>query len=403
MAADKLTKAQELAQTFSPSAPIDQQSLFSGRVTQLMDVINAVNQKGQHAILFGERGVGKTSLARVISSLVQHSGSMIVASINCDPMMTFSSLWHKVLEDTSVTTKMSQLGFTGDMKVERSSLSQFLPAEITPDDVRRLFSRVGKCLIVIDELDRLEDEVATTLLADTIKTLSDHAIDATLLLVGVADSVDALISEHQSIERALVQIRMPRMSKAELFEIIDKGLRSVDMSITPDAKERIAVISQGLPHFTHLLSLYAAQDAVSSDESKIKVSHVRKAIDSSMDKAQQSIIGAYHKATNSPRENLYPQVLLACALAPQDGLGYFAAVEVRPYLTKIMRKEYDIPAFSQHLNKFCENDRGPVLQRTGTARRYRFRFINPLLQPFVIMNGIKKGLITESEVETPVA
>jgi len=60
-----------------------------------------------------------------------------------------------------------------------------------------------------------------------------------------------------------------------------------------------------------------------------------------------------------------------------------------------MKKPYEIPAFSQHLNAFCENARGPVLQRTGTARRYRFRFENPLMQPFVIMDGIKKGLITD--------
>jgi hypothetical protein len=38
-----------------------------------------------------------------------------------------------------------------------------------------------------------------------IKVLSDNSVPATLVLVGVADSVDALIVEHQSIERALVQ------------------------------------------------------------------------------------------------------------------------------------------------------------------------------------------------------
>src|SRR5439155_19716416 len=39
-------------------------------------------------------------------------------------------------------------------------------------------------LIVIDELDRLEDDDTISLLADTIKTLSDHSIPGTLMLVG---------------------------------------------------------------------------------------------------------------------------------------------------------------------------------------------------------------------------
>jgi hypothetical protein len=43
------------AQVFSPGAPIDESDLFAGRVEQLRDLINAVNQRGQHAIIFGER------------------------------------------------------------------------------------------------------------------------------------------------------------------------------------------------------------------------------------------------------------------------------------------------------------------------------------------------------------
>jgi Cdc6-like AAA superfamily ATPase len=392
-----VAKLAELSKVFSPSAPIDQKSLFSGRLPQLMDVINAINQKGQHAILFGERGVGKTSLARVISSIVFGSGqqSMITVSINCDPTMDFSSLWHKIAREISITTTSQGIGFTPQVTRTGKTLDSMLPEIVSPDDVRHLFSRLGKCLIVLDELDRIVDTETTGLLADTIKNLSDHAVDTTLLLVGVADSVDSLIKEHASVERALVQVRMPRMSQTELFEIINKGLSAVQMTIDEEGRKRIAALSQGLPHYTHLLSLYAAQRAVATERTHVEAADVRTAIDTALAKTQQSIISSYHKATSSPRENLYPQVLLSCALAQPDSLGYFAAVDVRPALTRIMKKPYDIPAFSQHLNAFCEEARGPVLQRTGSTRRYRFRFENPLMQPYVIMDGIRKGLITE--------
>jgi DNA polymerase III gamma/tau subunit len=66
-------------EVFTPSAPIDNQALFAGRVNQLNRIIGAVSQRGQHAILFGERGVGKTSLANVLSdgSLIFREGSQI--------------------------------------------------------------------------------------------------------------------------------------------------------------------------------------------------------------------------------------------------------------------------------------------------------------------------------------
>jgi len=394
--ANAFNRIATLSTAFSPSAPIDQQALFSGRLAQLTDVLNAISQKGQHAILFGERGVGKTSLARVLSGgLLVGNQRVLTASINCDSTMNFSGLWHKILREITLTTARQGIGFTSSASTNTVTLDQQLPQIVTPDDVRHVLARMGKSMIVIDELDRLEDPQVSSLLADTVKTLSDHAVDSTLLLVGVADSVDTLISQHRSIERALVQVRMPRMSPPELFQIIEKGIEAAQMTIDDEAKRKISALSQGLPHYTHLLALYASQRAAGAGRVHVTVEDVRAAIDAALARAQQSIISTYHKATNSPRENLYPQVLLSCALAQPDSLGYFAAVDVRSPLSGIMAKPYEIPAFSQHLNAFCEAARGPVLQRTGTTRRYRFRFENPLMQPFVVMDGIRKGLITD--------
>ncbi|MCE4544572.1 MULTISPECIES: hypothetical protein [unclassified Caballeronia] len=81
----------------------------------------------------------------------------------------------------------------------------------------------------------------------------------------------------------------------------------------------------------------------------------------------------------SPRkDNLFADVLLACAMAPADQMGYFAAQDIRAHIQLITGKDYQIPSFSKHLKEFCEEKRGPILKKIGTARRFRFRFINPL-------------------------
>lgn len=84
----------EAGRVFSPAAPVDERDLFAGRITQLRRVIDVVNQRGQHAIIFGERGVGKTSLANVISSYLGsvEGVSILAPHVNCDASDDFTRL-----------------------------------------------------------------------------------------------------------------------------------------------------------------------------------------------------------------------------------------------------------------------------------------------------------------------
>lgn len=400
---ERTRKISDISKTFSPGAPINQADLFAGRIDQVTEVINAVNQRGQHAILYGERGVGKTSLANVLKHFLSDLGGGLPTSVivNCDETVNFSSLWHQIAKEIALVSSKEVIGFNSDTRDEPFSLDEMLPDNVTPSDIRYLFQRVSiPVIIIIDEMDRINDRKTTTLLADTAKTLSDHSVNATLVFVGVADSVDGLISEHKSIERALVQTRMQRMSGSELLEIIHTGFGSLDMTIDEEAKQKIVSLSQGLPHFTHLLGLHSAQTAVLEGRNNVTNEDVQKAIEQSVNKAHQSIISAYHDATSSSRSTLFPQVLLACALAKKDQLGYFSAADVRRPMTSIMDKPYDIPAFSKHLNLFCEVERGPILQKTGQQKRFRYRFVNPMMEPFAIMNGLAKDLINEEVLRT---
>jgi hypothetical protein len=386
------------AQVFSPAAPIDQYRLFAGRVRQVREVLTAASQRGMHVILFGERGVGKTSLANILSELILVDGvrSLNSGTVNCDASDDFDSLWRKILRELTVYSESEDAP-----GVDASTMDRLLSDTVTPDDIRFLLDRIPQpVMIVLDEIDRLTNLEATTLLADTIKTLSDHSVDATLVFVGVADSVDDLIAEHQSVERALRQIRMPRMSLDELYEILDKGVSELDMTIDGDARDRIARLSEGLPTYTHLLALEAVQRAIIDDRRNVIIPDVEAAIKDAVENSQQSIRSVYHKAVSSPRrDNLFGHVLAACALAPTDFMGFFTAADVREPMTAIKKKRYEIPAFSRHLNDFTEPQRGPILQKFGTARKFRFRFINPMMQPYVILHGLANGLVDEQTVQ----
>lgn len=389
----------EAGRVFSPSAPIDERALFAGRRLQIRQVIDAVNQKGQHAIIFGDRGVGKTSLANVLVSFLPAGEDVFSRRVNCDAGDSFDSLWKKVFEEVQLHDSTVVGGLAGPSQRPRADATADI---ITPEVVRRqlsLWSQNKILILVIDEFDRIDDRYRA-IFADTIKTLSDHAIAATVVLVGVADSVDQLVAEHESIQRALVQIKIPRMSNDEVKEIIQAGISRLGMEIDNEAIARIAVLAQGLPHYAHLLGLHAARAALDKLSLRVDLPVLDAAIAMAIGSAQRSIRTAWHKATLSARkDNLFADVLLSCALARTDDMGSFAAQDLRSPMQAVTGKPYDIPAFAQHLNEFSDEKRGNILKKFGANRRFRFRFTNPLMQPFVIMRGFTDGKVTASVLE----
>lgn len=378
---------------FTPGSPVNERDLFAGRIDQINAILDAVSQRGYHAVLYGERGVGKTSLSNVLSTfLYERKGSkFLLPRINCDAGDTYSSLWKKQFQDIIVTETRAGIGFSSNQIEINKSVVDSLPDLITPDDVRRTLEHLAKGLILIpvfDEFDRISDSYVCTLMADTIKTLSDYAVPATIVIIGVADSVDELIGEHQSIERALVQIPMPRMSPAETKQIVKNGLMRLQMSISDDALEEISEFSQGLPYITHLLALHSTKGAIERQNRNIVTDDVGRGIRAALEQWQQSTKSSYYNATKSQQPgHMYKEVLTACALADTDDLGYFAAADVRAPLQRITGKSYDIPNFARHLKELSEPGRGDMLKRTGQKRRLRYRFNSPMMRPYIVMRG----------------
>jgi Cdc6-like AAA superfamily ATPase len=385
----------KISQAFTPGAPIDSKDLFAGRKRQREKLISTIFQKGEHAILYGERGVGKTSLANTLFDFLVIMGkySYYRAKVNCADHLSFEDIWRSIFK---------QLVFT-DGDGNSSTVDEALPENPNSENIRETFQIFrDPSIIIIDELDKITDRLVLRKLADTVKTLSDNAIDATLILVGVGDSIEQLFGEHRSIERAIVQVPMKRMAKAELLEIIDKGLSKCDgMTIENAAKERIADYSQGLPFYTHLLARESALQAVRSDRTQIDMSDLKEAIEEAVNTQLETNLTEYNKAVSAPRGKNFKPVLLACALAPKNEQQWFYAKDVVKPVRLITSKSYDVPAFAKHLKAFCERERGSILERRGPPRKVQYRFVRPLMEPYVVLRGLADGLIAEAQLSRP--
>jgi Cdc6-like AAA superfamily ATPase len=380
----------QVTTAFTPDAPIDSRDLFAGRKPQREKVMTTIFQKGAHAVLYGERGVGKTSLANILFDILVFMGkfNFVRARVNCADGMSFDAIWQSIFRQMTFTQSDGQT----------LTLDLALPENPNSENVRETFQlHDSPSIIVIDEFDRIKDANTKVMMADTIKTLSDNAIDTTLILVGVAESVDQLIGKHPSIERNIKQVVLQSMSKAELLEIVNKGLsKCPGITIDDQVRDRIADYSQGLPSTTHLLARESAINAVRLGRTNIAMEDLDAAIREATENQGGTNLTLYNKAVTAPRGKYFKPVLLACALAQKDEKGFFYANNVTEPLRLITGIDYKIPAFAQHLKDFSDT-RGPILEKDGR----RYRFINPLMRPYVILKGLADGLIQESQLSRP--
>ncbi|MGF1632183.1 MAG: hypothetical protein ACFCUT_22135 [Kiloniellaceae bacterium] len=384
----------EIGQLFTPSTPIKLAELFAGRQGQMSQLVEAVAEPGRHAVLYGERGVGKTSLSQILEFVVPAGVQSVAHSRKaCSPNDNFAKIWRKFFRDLQFT-------YAIDGERGKATVDELYPDEVTPDDVLREVNRFpinSIPIFVIDEFNEIEDGGRTAqLMANTIKALSDDGARATIVVVGVGDNVTELFQEHESIARCTEEILMPRMSHAELREIIDKRLPQLGMTIEEDARWKIVILSRGLPTYVHRLGKHAATRAVRDLRRHITEADVDVSIDEILTGSLQSLRDSYEKATSSNQPgNLFREVLLACALARSDDAGYFAPAAVRDPLEKILGRQMTIAQYQNHLTDWHTDKRGKVLQRTGEARSYKFRFAEPAMQPYVLMRGVADGMVGE--------
>ncbi len=359
-------RSEALRRSFTPAAPVKDQELFAGRQSQLVRVADSFVAPGEHAAIFGERGVGKTSLASIAEVIATVSGRLAVR-INCQANDSFDSIAHRLGEafdrrlrvDRATGRVSAELGGVVPGAVELlTGVQAGAPAVLT---ALEMLASVTEVVIFLDEFDRLGETTVHTDLVDLMKTLSDHVLPITIVVVGVASNVDSLIDEHESIGRGLNEIEMPRMSAPELQEVITRGLNPAGMTASPDATEFVAQLSIGLPHYTHLMALQAGLQAVADESSEVRLGHVLTGLAPAVNRAQQHVARLYHQATHSTQANLLREVLLAACLTPTDDRGYFAPGDVRAPLAEVLGRRMEIPSFAGHLSAFA-GERGPVLE-----------------------------------------
>jgi len=392
MAEDEFTRLlAELNGAFTPATPLQSRELFAGRIDQIQAVVEGITEPGRHVILYGERGVGKTSLANTIGQIQISVGVKTitpnVVKVTAVSGDTYATIWQKILRRLSIPAKQSSPGIGDRTRVELVPVANLISGEASPDEVVALLQHLGlSCVFIVDEYDSVTDGRAKTQLADTLKVLSDNLPSVTVVLVGVSRTIEELIGHHPSVHRCLKEVRVPRMDTREMDEILDKGLEKLGMDIDPEPRNKIKEFAAGFPHYVHLMAKYSALHAIRRRSKRITDTDFVASVEDALEEAHESIRQSYQRATATTRVGtLYEPLLQACAEVGKNGHGTFRPADLLSILDRILQRSVAITSIYTPLSALCGETRGRILERAGP----RYRFSDPLMEAYIMLRSFR--------------
>ena len=308
----------DLLNAFRPASEVDDPQLFAGRQAQVLDLTDALHSIGTAPIIYGHRGLGKSSLAlqmmriamgdvellsRISAEDRRLSGqdtfltffvtctdkitdlkTLLQALVNAMENVEFAPSGdgnnQQLVDHTTrkkLILKVFELESTKKYETKKRQLSnQDLSIEEKLVHLVEVISEAygQPVLFIIDELDTMG---STAGLAGLIKAVSGERLK--FLLIGIASNLAELLADHQSLERQLVPVQVPLMDQAELRQIVtgaeaalrDKGL---NYRFSSEAKNQLTRIAAGFPWFVHLFGQAALAKVEVSDDHEVQESDI---------------------------------------------------------------------------------------------------------------------------------
>lgn len=109
-------------------------------------------------------------------------------------------------------------------------------------------------VVVIDEFERIKDAGERMLFADFIKQVGDQSVPLKLIFCGIGSALSELLDSHHSCYRYLTAVPLERLGPQPRLEIIRTAAQAFGIVIEDTSQYRIAMISDGFPHYVHLLA-----------------------------------------------------------------------------------------------------------------------------------------------------
>ncbi len=288
---DELERARaKLREAFTPSQPVSNISMFAGRGAILTRLIRAIEDQQLHVVIYGERGIGKTSMLRILSGLADEA-KYIVCYTSCGEGSSFSDMFRSIAGSIPLLFHSGYDPTQSEIENGRTMADLLPPGEVTPHQISALFAHLSgtRVLIILDEFDRSPSGAFRRMMAELVKNLSDRSTRVQIVVAGVAGNLSELVEHIPSIRRNILGLQVPNMTAEEVGELIRLGSESCGLDYRDDAVDLVSHVSGGLPYIVSLLSQHAGIAALDRQATVVERSDVAYALDLATEETRQRL------------------------------------------------------------------------------------------------------------------
>jgi len=344
---------------FTPSQPVADRRQFAGREGVLKTVIQAIEDQRLHVILYGERGIGKTSLLHVLTQTAIEARYIVIYT-SCGANSTFDETFRAVAAEIPL---LFHSGFspTGSEAEKGSTLADLLPDEpLSPRKFGDLCAKLTgtRVLIILDEFDRAISGSFRRDIAEVIKNLSDRLGRVQLVLAGVAADLTELVEHIPSIRRNIFALRVPKMNEAEVGQIVHNGEREASLTFDAGATAFVVEVARGSPYIANLICHHAGHAALDQNRTTVLPADVGSAIDRAIAEFQGRIATPAQVHVRRLFESGRQDALAMTARAALAADGVFDATDIEEASSASARKAQEAieALLSERLLKPLNND-----------------------------------------------
>ena len=374
-----------LRNAFTPSQPVNDRNLFAGRKALLAAVIRAIEDERRHVVIYGQRGIGKTSVMHILAQAATEARYRL-AYVSCGVGSNFDETIRLISQRLPLLFH-SAYGPTSPESEKGATFADLLgESEVNPrlaaDQLAKLTGT--RLIVMLDEFDRVESANFRSSIAEFIKNLSDRLVGVQLVIAGVAANLTELLAYAPSIQRGLFAVEAPPMPEDEIRLLVELGGRAGGVTFDEAAVDGVVAVADGSPYLASLLSHHAALGAL--DDGRLGVTST------DLSAALERALGEF--------ENRIPKPLRD-GLGGLMGGGQVRALGALAKRAQLDHGEFSIDVPSSAAIESAERRRslvdrlaaeGLLTELGGSEAQMRFRFVDESLPTYLWLAAAKSQI-----------